>query len=192
MHPPSDGETLATPESSTPAQAASGTQAYEDGQDQCKVNPSDYKFVAITVAICLLFTLVGLVSLASINLLVAAPDGEGNPGQQHHCNSRSSYDQVFWYSQRHCVVHFHLVRDIIPKNCLLRLTWTLSTHVRVISAYIWQTLYHDARKGPAPRKPSHIFHGTLLCALAPSSPVFILGRAITGVATAAVVAGAFA
>lgn len=34
--------------------------------------------------------------------------------------------------------------------------------------------------------------GTLLCALAPSSPVFILGRAITGFATAAVISGAFA
>ncbi|WAO96923.1 Hypothetical protein NCS54_01461800 [Fusarium falciforme] len=34
--------------------------------------------------------------------------------------------------------------------------------------------------------------GTLLCALAPSSPVFILGRAITGLATAGVLSGAFA
>lgn len=34
--------------------------------------------------------------------------------------------------------------------------------------------------------------GTLVCALAPSSPVFILGRAITGLATAAVISGAFA
>jgi MFS family permease len=34
--------------------------------------------------------------------------------------------------------------------------------------------------------------GTLLCALAPSSPIFILGRAITGFATAAVISGAFA
>lgn len=34
--------------------------------------------------------------------------------------------------------------------------------------------------------------GALFCALAPSSPVFVLGRAITGFATAAVVAGAFA
>ncbi|KAH7119427.1 major facilitator superfamily domain-containing protein [Dactylonectria estremocensis] len=34
--------------------------------------------------------------------------------------------------------------------------------------------------------------GTLLCAHAPSSPVFILGRAITGFATAGVISGAFA
>ncbi|CAH0053879.1 unnamed protein product [Clonostachys solani] len=34
--------------------------------------------------------------------------------------------------------------------------------------------------------------GTLLCALAPSSSIFILGRAITGFATAAVISGAFA
>ncbi|KAK1507827.1 uncharacterized protein CCOS01_16133 [Colletotrichum costaricense] len=34
--------------------------------------------------------------------------------------------------------------------------------------------------------------GTLLCALAPMSSVFILGRAITGFATAAIISGAFA
>ena len=33
---------------------------------------------------------------------------------------------------------------------------------------------------------------SLLCALAPNSPMFIVGRAVAGLATAGVIAGAFA
>lgn len=91
-----------------------------------------------------------------------APNGESNSGQQRHCNSGSGHDPVLRYCQRHCVVHFHLVRNVTAKIDMIWLTWTQSTHFRVVSAYVWQTLHHASRKDPAPRKPRHICHGGII------------------------------
>lgn len=71
----------------------------QDEGVQQKAYPSGLKFAAIMVAICLSFTLVGLVSREKIDPSQEHPDIQNHPGQQHHRNSGSSNDSPFRYYQ---------------------------------------------------------------------------------------------